>query len=104
MKPRKNSAPGLRIDSTKFIEVPTDMRLTWLGNLRSGLTRILGGAAGEIDRDQEWIEPVETRTALGLSEDAIVIGHPLPLSNARMFRFLLDVLVEALRTDQRVHL
>jgi hypothetical protein len=84
------------------------MILTWLTNTtnaaRLRLMQMVSGGAIEIEPQREWIEPVETRVALGLSEDAIVIGHHLPLSDARMYRFLLDVLVEAHHMDARVRL
>jgi len=97
-------ARHLPVDSTKF----TKMIAPWLASKTNDaylrMLRMVGGVPMEIEPQREWIEPVETRAALGLSEDAIVIGHHLPLLDARMYRFLLDVLVEAHRTDARVRL
>src|SRR5260221_499798 len=79
MTPRKNLARHLPVVSTKF----TKMIATWLASKTNDaylrMLQMVSGGAMEIEPQREWIEPVETRAALGLSEDAIVIGHHLPL-------------------------
>jgi glycosyltransferase involved in cell wall biosynthesis len=92
--------------STKFTR-PTVLS-NWLANksrsVRNHARQVFRAGSGEPDGHRDWIEPLETREALGISESALVIGHHLPLSDAKLYRFLLDVVSAAQRAHPRVRL